>query len=304
VRAAVPFAHVPGRLATLAFSSLAGCALLSCVISLDDGPGRACDGDHPCQAPRTCVQGTCQNPLSGGGGGTTGGGGAGQGGGGGGGGGSGFDAGVTDAGVPVWQQKLHGFTSTSVDPGCMLDIDPLRGNRVLATIKSTLDAEDTAEAAMVDGNRMPHGLEARLRGRVTLAAPLALRGFVPFAYVGTQTGVAFARVGFDELGRLRVESDAQTVASAAVVETFAIDGGFRTGDYLIDVSWRVGVVRQVKINDVLVGDVTLSGGASQPPTEIDLGPARYDGDGGVPFSLTLSTWQVAEDLSLALSDVP
>jgi hypothetical protein len=275
----------------------------SCGVELRDTPGRSCDDSHPCRAPRTCVMGACKDPASSGGGdgGTGGGGNMG----GGAGGGTGFDAGVSDAGVPRWQQKLHGFTSTTVDPGCMLDIDPLRGNRVLATIRGTGDTEDTAMAAMVDLNRLPRGLDGRLRGRVTLAAPLSLRGFVPFAYVGTQTGQAFVRVGFDQNGQLRVESDANTLATAPIVETFSAPGGsFQTGDYLVDVAWRVGAVRQVKINDVLLGDLALTGGTTTPPSEIELGPARYDGDGGVPFSLTLSTWQVADDLSLVLSDAP
>lgn len=272
--------------------------LSGCAVELNDVPGRACDDDHPCRAPRACVAGVCRDPLGDTDGGTDAGatdGGTG--------GGTGFDAGpVNDAGVARWQQKLHGFTSTSVEPGCMIDIDPLRGNRVLSTIRSTLDSEDTALAAMVDVTRLPRGAEGRFRGRLTLAAPLQLRGFVPVAFVGTQTGQAFVRLGFDELGRLRVESDAQTIAVLPVSETFTVAGGFTAGDWIVEVMWRVGVVRQVRINDVLVGDLALSGGATQPPNELSLGPARYDGDGGVPFSLTLSSWQLADELSVVLSE--
>jgi hypothetical protein len=265
-----------------------------CAVELNDVPGRACDDEHPCQTPRVCVLGTCQAPGDGD---------AGPGDGGLVDSGTGFDAGpLTDAGVARWQQRLHGFTSTTVDPGCMLDIDPLRGNRVLSTIKSTRDTEDTAIAAMVDVSRLPRGLEGRLRGRITLPAPLALRGFVPVAFVGTQTGQAFVRLGFDALGRLRVESDPQTVATAATTETFSVPGGFTAGDWIVEVMWRVGAVRQVRINDVLVGDLPLSGGGTVPPNELSLGAARYDGDGGVPFSLTLSSWQLADELSVVLSE--
>lgn len=278
-------------------SAVFAVVLSGCAVELNDVPGRACDDEHPCQAPRACVLGTCRNPM------TSPDAGAGDAGLVDAGGGTGFDAGpFTDAGVARWQQRLHGFTSTSVDPGCMLDIDPLRGNRVLATIKSTLDAEDTASAAMVDVSRLPRALDGRLRGRITLPAPLALRGFVPVAFVGTQTGQAFVRLGFDELGRLRVESDAQTLSTAATAETFTVPGGFTAGDWIVEVMWRVGSVRQVRINDVLVGDLPLSGGATLPPNELSLGPARYDGDGGVPFSLTLSSWQLADELSVVLSE--
>ena len=266
----------------------------SCAVELDDIPGRACDALHPCRAPRACVLGTCRDPLIDGGTDPV---------------DAGVDAGMTadagqppDAGVARWLQKIHGFSTTDVEPGCMLDIDPLRGNRVFATIRSATDAEDRAEASMVDPARLPRGTEGRFRGRVTLAAPLQLGGFVPFAFVGTQSGLAFARVGFDGQGRLRVESDPQTVAGAAVIETFGVDGGFQAGDWIIDVAWRAGASRQVRINDVLVGDQLVTGGASTPPNELSLGPARYDGTATQPFSLTLSSWQLADELSVVLND--
>ena len=223
---------------------------------------------------------------------------------GGGGGGTGFDAGVSDGGVARWRQRDHGFTSTRVEPGCMLAIDPLRGNRLEATILTTADSADTAYAAMENLNLLPRGLDGRFRGRITLAAPLAARGFVPFAYVGTDGGQAFVRRGFDQDGQLRVESDANTLSATALSESFAIAGGFQAGDYLVEVMWRAGSVRQVKLNDVLVGDLALSGGASSPPTELALGPARYDGDGGGSFNVTLSTWQLADDLAVPLVDSP
>lgn len=232
------------------------------------------------------------------------GGGGGVSGGGGGGGGTGFDAGMSDAGMPRWQQKLHGFTATQVEPGCMLDIDPLRGSRVQATIRSSRDIEDTAFGLVSDRNRMPRGIDGRLRGRVTFAAPLNVVGFVPVATITNDAGLAFVRVGFDESGQLRVDSDPNTVASNAISERFSVAGGFQTGDYIIDVMWRAGVVRQVRINDALLGDLPVSGGAPLLPSELWLGPERYDGvDGGV-FTVTLSTWQVADDISLILSDAP
>ena len=41
------------------------CLLLlvtGCSVELDDVPGRACDDEHPCRAPRACVQGACWAP--------------------------------------------------------------------------------------------------------------------------------------------------------------------------------------------------------------------------------------------------
>lgn len=247
--------------------------------------------------------GACVDPvMTGGGGGSMGGGGGSLGGGVGG--GTGFDAGMSDAGMPRWQQKLHGFTGTQVEPGCMLDIDPMRGSRVQATIRSSNDGEDGARAVMDTTAMLPRARDGRMRGRITLAAPLNIRGFLPFAFVGSQTGAAYVRIGFDETGQLRVDADPNTIATAAISERFSVAGGFQTGDYIVDVMWRAGVVRQVKINDVLVGDLALTGGANAPPDRIAIGPERYDGVDGGAFTITLSTWQVADDLSLILSDAP
>ena len=273
--------------------SVASLALLAgCAIELDDLAGRACDDAHPCRAPRACIRSLCLD-LSAPDGGT--------------------DAGSPDAalpvpdagsdgGVPRWQQRLHGFTGSTVDTagGCTLDIDPTRGNRVLATVVGPADNQDTALAELIDVNRLPRTLEGRFKGRITLPAPVGVRGFVPIAYLGTQTGQAFARLGFDNSGQLVVESDAQTLGTAALVERFQVDGGFNTGDWMVEVAYRVGTSREVRINDVLVASTAVSGGASTPPDELSLGIARYDGDAGGPFTLTLSSWQLADDLTVVL----
>lgn len=210
------------------------------------------------------------------------------------------DAGTLDAGAPRWQQRLHGFTNSTVDTGCMLDIDPSRGNRVLATVVGSADNQDTAKAELVDVNRLPRTLEARVKGRITLAAPLDVRGFVPLIFLGTQSDQAFARVGFDATGALVVQSDAQTLGTAALVERFSVDGGFTAGDWTVEVAYRVGTAREVRINDARVSYATVSGGATMPPDELSLGIARYDGDAGTAFSVTLSSWQLADDLLVTL----
>ena len=270
--------------------------LAGCAIELDDVAGRACDDAHPCRSPRACVAARCVEPGlpdSGSDGGPR---------------DSGLpspDAGA-DAGLPRWQQRLHGFTGTTVDVdgGCTLDIDPSRGNRVLATVMGPGDDRDTASAEMIDVNRLPRTLEGRMRGRITLAAPLSVKGFVPVAFIGTQSGQAFARIGFDGAGALVVESDAQTVGASALSQRFFVDGGFTAGDWVVEVAWRVGAARQVRLNDVLVADTVLAGGATLPPAELSLGIARYDGDAGGAFTVTLSSWQLADDLLVPLGDVP
>ena len=211
------------------------------------------------------------------------------------------DAGA-DAGLPRWQQRLHGFTGSTIDSdgGCTLDIDPSRGNRVLATVRGSRDDQDTAVAEMIDSNRLPRTLEGRFRGRITLVAPLNVRGFVPLVYLGTQSGQAFARIGFEASGQLVIESDPQTVGAAALVERFTVDGGFAAGDWIVEVAYRVGTAREVRINDVLQRYTAVSGGATLPPSELSLGIARYDGDAGTAFTVTLSSWQLADDLTVTL----
>lgn len=270
-----------------------------CAIEFDDLPGRACDESHPCRAPRACVSARCVEPAASDAGADAGTDAGAQ-----------LDAGLptadagADAGVPRWQQRLHGFTGTTVDPTCSIDIDPSRGNRVLATVLGSGDTQDTAVAEMIDLNHLPRTLEGRLRGRITLAAPLSVSGFVPLAYLGTQSGQAFTRIGFEASGQLVVESDAQTVGSAALVERFSVDGGFTAGDWVVEVAYRVGTSREVRINDVLQRNTTVSGGATLPPAELSLGIARYDGTGGSAFSVTLSSWQLSDDLQVRLGDQP
>lgn len=133
---------------------------------------------------------------------------------------------------------------------------------------------------------------------------MQVQGFVPVLFIGTQTGQAFTRAGFDAQGRLRVESDAQTLGDAALTETFTVDGGFTTGDWVLELAWRVGSFREVRLNGVVLATTPVSGGATLPPSELSLGPARYDGTAGGVFSLTLSGWQLADELGVVLGDAP
>ena len=256
--------------------------LVGCAIELDDIAGRACDDAHPCRAPRACVAARCVDPMLPDGGSTT-------------------DSGVPDSGMPIpdggsgsdagiarWQQRLHGFTNTTIDTGCMLQIDTARGNNVIATIVGPADNQDTATAEFLAPTQLPRTLEGRIKGRITLAAPINVSGYVPLIFLGTQTGQAFVRAGFDNQGLLVVESDPQTVGASSLVERFSVDGGFTAGDWIIEVSYRVGTGREVRINDAVVSYALVNGGATMPPNELSLGIARYDGTTGGAFTVTLS----------------
>lgn len=284
------------RLAALAALGFAA----GCGVSLDDVPGRACDDAHPCREGRACIDGFCFSPeaLD-----------------------AGVDAGATDAGgrdaggpdagrfdagpQPTWQQRLHGFTGTTVDANCSVDIDPSRGNRVLAIVSSTDDTRDTATADLDTPARLPGAAYGHLRGRVTLPAPLGLRSLATFALLTTADGGAWLRLGFDAQGRLVVQSDAMTLGSAAMNESFARDGGFGAGDYAVDVSWTRGGSRRVSLDNVTLADTPIGApGGAAAPALLRLGIASYDGDAGTGWSVTLSGWQAADDPSVVLGDVP
>lgn len=287
--------------AALALCALVG-AVVACGLDLPDVPGRLCDDAHPCREGRSCVDGHCfsQAELDAGAATDAGASDAGP-----------TDAGPPDAGEPdagpqpVWQQRLHGFTGTTVDPSCTVNIDPSRGNRVLATIASAADNRDTATGDLDDPRRLPATLSGRLRGRVTLAAPLGLRGAASFLSLSAADGGDWVRVAFDAQGRLLVQSDATTLASAAMNEAFTRDGGFPAGDYVVDVRWERPGNRRVTLDGVVLADTPIGGGGrAQPPGLLRLGIVSYGGDAGTGWSVTLSGWQLADDLSVPLGDVP
>lgn len=276
----------------------------ACSVNLDDVPGRACDDAHPCREGRTCLDGFCfspderdagrdagadAGPLDAGA----------------------MDAGVGDAGVrdagiaPVWRQQVHGFTGITVDGNCSVDIDPSRNNRVLAIIASSDDAHDTATADQDTPGRLPGPAWGRLRGRVTLPAPLSLRGVATFASLDTADGRAWLRLAFDAQERLLVQSDPLTLAGPAMNESFARDGGFPAGDYIIDVTWDRTGNRRVALDGVILAETPIATpGGSQAPAVLHLGIVSYDGDAGTGWSVTLSGWEAADDPRAVLGDAP
>lgn len=289
----------------LALTAVAA-ALVACGVNLNDVPGRACDDTHPCREGRACLDGFCfapdeldagvdAGPFDAGSTDDAGAGDAGAG-----------DAGVLDAGAqPLWRQKVHGFTGITVDTNCSVDIDPSRNNRVLATISSTDDARDTATADMDTAGRLPGVAWGRVRGLVTLPAPLGLRGRATFASIDTSDGRAWLRLAFDAQGRLLVQSDATTLASTAMNEAFTRDGGFPAGDYSIDVTWDRSGARRVALDGVILAETPVaSPGGSLAPAVLHLGVVDYGGDAGSGWSVTLSGWEAADDPRAVLGDAP
>ncbi|MBL8918829.1 MAG: hypothetical protein JNJ54_08230 [Myxococcaceae bacterium] len=291
-------------------------ALAGCFVELDDRPGRACDDANPCREPRRCVAGACfadteldAGAGGGGAGGAAGGSSGGVAGGGAAGGttGGGVAGGAVDAGPqPIWQQRVHGFSDVTEDTGCDATIDPSRGNLVVASVMSSRDAEDTASANVLPPLRLPTRAEGRVRGRLTLGAVPRLVGNAPFVELGAQPSGVHLQLAIAPTNELVVSSQAMTVADSAVSARYAIDGGWQRGDYLFEVRWRRGATRAVWLNGQLLGQVNLpSTSTPAPPDRLRLGIMRLDGptDGG-PFSVTLNSWQLAEDADAVLGDVP
>lgn len=285
--------------------------LAGCFVDLDDRAGRACDEASPCREPRRCIAGGCfaddeldAGPSDGGGagGGATfdagspGGGAA----------GGAPDAGPVDAGPqPVWQQRLHGFSDVTQDNGCTATIDPSRGNLVVASVMSSRDNEDTASANVLSPARLPQGAAGRLRGRLTLGGTPRLSGNAPFVELGAQPNRVHLQLAITAADQLEVSSQAMTVADTAVSTRYAVDGGWQRGDYLFEVRWQRGGTRTVWLNGARLGEVTLvSTAAPAPADRLRLGVMRVDGADGGPFSVTLNSWQLADDPDLALGDVP
>lgn len=269
------------------------CALLlasGCTVDLVDEPGRACDRSHPCGAGRGCTNGTCQEP----------------------------DAGEKDGGftplpdggrplvVPVWNQLVHGFSDVTVDPGCTLTIDASRSNRVTAMVPSTNPAQNTATGDLTDPSRLPTTREGLFRGRLTLAAPPHPGEQATFAWLGTETGRTLLALALDADGKLLVTSDTDTMTAPAVSQRFDVPGGFVPGDYEVEVSWLPGELRKVSVNGALLGQAALppDGGPGLPVKEVRLGLLSVEGDGGLGYSVVLTSWQLADRHDAYLGPLP
>ncbi len=321
----------------LIVSSLA--ALCACGIDLPDEDGRACDDFHGCREPRTCVMGVCIELASGGGaggatgtGGGTGGGSAGVGGGGGGaaggglggnggagtgggagggtGGGTATGGGTGGGGIvspPLWSQAAHGFTGQAVLGSATLEVDALRGNRVVSTIKTASDTADRATAIHADAGRLPATGNGRIRGRFQLPSTLKLTSNSYWLYLARGTNNRqLLQLSFNSTGQLVAYSAPGMLGPNAVTNTITWTNGFQPNvDYLVEVEWRRGQYRRVSINGTQVASATgLTGdaGVLETPDNLRLGIHRYDGAADAGWSITLFDWQLTDNPSVILSD--
>ncbi len=303
-------------------------ALASCGVDLPNIPGRACDDTHPCRAPRACIGGVCVDPGAGGGDGEGGGAGTGGGGGGGGGsmgGGSGAGGGGSSGGgpgggkgggagggaaiAPLWKQSAHGFSGQSELGTARVEIDSLRGNKVVSTVITSNDLNDRATANQQDAGSLPRTGNGRIRGKFQLPVPLKLAANSTFVWLATAGGKPLIQLSFNSIGQLVANSAAGMIAPASVSNniTWSNDGGgFQPNvDYLVEIAWQRGSYRRIWINGAQVAQVTnLVGDAGmlELPDRLQLGIYRYDGTVDAGWSVTLSDWQLTDNPSVVLSD--
>ncbi|MDX2015088.1 MAG: hypothetical protein SFW67_33145 [Myxococcaceae bacterium] len=313
----------------------------ACFVDLDDRPGRSCNEQQPCTAPRECIAGRCfapdeaPPPSDGGadagrGGGSAGGASGGTAGGSAGGGMAGGSAGgvaggaaggsaggaaggsaggaAVDAGrPPVWQQPVHGFTEFTQDTGCTAMVDAANGNQLNASVANAADDQDSASGDFLDGGFLPQQLEGAVRGRVRLNARPALTGNLPFVEysLGRNMNIHL-QLAITAQNALQVSSQANTVADLAVTNTYAVDGGFAPGDYLFEVRWRRNGTRRVWLNNQLLGTVNLpaAGAAPQVPDRFRIGIMRLDGMDGGATSLSMRSWQLGDREDTTFGNLP
>ncbi len=244
---------------------------------------------------------------SGGGGASTGGGTGGSGGGstGGGSGGTGGTGGGApfDAGFPIWTQADDGFTGQAIDNGCTLVIEAANGNRVLSTIKSANDLEDRASADQRDAGVLPKTGNGRLVGTFRLPVNPGLKSTSAFFHLGNGT-TPHLQLGLNGNGQLYIRSEANTIGPVYRQDNVTWDGGFKLNtDYALDVTWRRGNYRRVKINGVTVVEANNLGAptvALVRPDNLRLGIGPYDGDADAGWSAIFSDWQLADDPGVVL----
>jgi hypothetical protein len=271
---------------------------LACGVDLVDTPGRACDDDHPCRAGRECIAGRCfsTDELDGGGtGGGAGGAGGGGGGSGGGVGGSGGGGAFVDAGSVLWSQWNEGFTGQDVLTNCMLEIDAVRNNRVVSTIRNS--SFDRAVAINANPATLALNGNGRLRGKFQLPQPLTLAGGSTWFVLGPVATPVLA-LRFTQAGNLECFSAAGTLSSQAFTQTIIWPGGWLPNkDYLVDVTWKRGQYREVAID----GTTVVQGALTDPlntftkPIEMRVGIVNYAGTADAGWTIALSDWQLGEE---------
>ncbi|MBX7100367.1 MAG: hypothetical protein K1X89_21800, partial [Myxococcaceae bacterium] len=206
--------------------------------------------------------------------------------------------------VPGWSQHVHGFTGQSVFTGCALEVDALRGNKVVSTIRSALDSSDRATANQSDAGALPKTGNGHLRGRFQLPSTLKLSANSTWLVLQA-AGTTQLSLAFNSSGQLVCRTEAGMVGPTPITQTVTWPGGFLPNqDYLVDFTWKQGQFRRLTING---GNLTesLIGMDAGPGPKLDqlrLGIYRYDGTSDAGWTLTLSDWQLADDPNANLTD--
>lgn len=308
----------------------------ACFVQLDDHPGRTCNEQQPCTAPRECIAGQCFAPdevdprgRDGGAGGSAGGGESGGGtsaggsaggataggssaGGASGGGvvGGGNAAGGNAGGAAsqaIWQQPLDGFASFTLDTGCTAMVDSANGNQVNSSVMSAVDSEDSASGDVRDGGAVMPALEGAAKGKLILATRPTLVGNLPFMELSyTQSTNIHLQLAITSSNQLLVMNQAGTVSDADVSNTYAVDGGFGAGTYSFEVRWKRNGQRRVWMNSQLIETVNLPAAGAAPtlPDRFRVGIMRLDGTGGTGQSLSVRGWQFGATENAVLGDLP
>jgi hypothetical protein len=186
----------------------------------------------------------------------------------------------------------------------LLDIDTLRGNRVVATIASANDSNDTATANELDAGSLPMTGSGRIRGRFQLPSTLKLTNSSPFVWLAS-ANKTLVSLSFNSSGQLVANSSGGMVGPSGLTSSVTWTGGFQPNvDYLVEVAWERSNYRRLYVNGALQAELTNLGdaGTLEVPTQLKLGVYRYDGDAGTGWSIALFDWQLTDDPSVILSD--
>lgn len=200
-----------------------------------------------------------------------------------------------DAGSVLWSQGIQGFTGQDVATNCMLEIDVVRNNRVVSTIRS--GAQNRAVAINANAATLALGGNGRLRGRFQLPQALNLQGTTAWLILGSPAA-PLVRLQFTQAGTLQCFSAAGTLGPVAFTQTITWPGGFQPNrDYLLDVRWKRGQYREIAIDGTTVvqGSLSEPDGGFVKPTELRLGIYNYASTADAGWTISLSDWQLAEE---------
>lgn len=186
-----------------------------------------------------------------------------------------------------------------------LEVDSLRGNRVVSTIKNANDTNDRATANQTDAGWLPKTGNGKIRGRFQIPSTLKLNNNSTFLWLASGAK-PLLQLYFNASGQLVTNSAAGMLAPAAVSNTITWTNGFQPNvDYLVEVEWKRNSYRRVSINGTQVAQVTnLTGDAGmlELPDQLRLGIYRYDGAADAGWAVTLFDWQLTDNPSVVLSD--